>query len=132
MGTPLCILLVDDSRFFLELETQFLRNTPATILTTSSGEEALGLAREHRPSLVYMDMDMPGMTGVDCCRAFKEDPAIMEIPVVLIGNSNSVTDEHDARAPAGAGGSRGVALMSVVVVCFLTVSQQRKKVNVCC
>jgi CheY-like chemotaxis protein len=103
MGTPLCILLVDDSRFFLELETQFLRNTPATILTTSSGEEALGLAREHRPSLVYMDMDMPGMTGVDCCRSFKEDPAIMEIPVVLIGNSNSVTDEHDARAVGAQG-----------------------------
>ena len=98
MGTPLCILLVDDSKFFLELERQFLRNTPATILTASSGEEALSLAREHRPSLVFMDMDMPEMNGLDCCRAFKSDPNLQAIPIVLIGDKTSATDERDARA----------------------------------
>jgi len=98
MGTPLCILLVDDSKFFLELERQFLRNTPASILTASSGEEALSLAREHRPSLVFMDVDMPEMSGIACCRAFKADPDLQKIPVVLIGDKNSATDEPNARA----------------------------------
>lgn len=98
MGTPLCILLVDDSRFFLELEKQFLRNTPATVLTASSGEEALTLAREHRPSLVFMDIDMPGMNGLECCRTFKSDQDLRGIPIVLIGNKASPTDELDARA----------------------------------
>lgn len=98
MSTPLCILLVDDSKFFLELERQFLRNTPASILTASSGEEALSLAREHRPSLVFMDMDMPGMSGTVCCQAFKADPDLQSIPVILIGDKNSATDEANARA----------------------------------
>lgn len=98
MGTPLCILLVDDSKFFLELERQFLRNTPATILTASSGEEALTLAREHRPSLVFMDMDMPEMHGLDCCRKFKSDHDLKKIPIVLVGAMDSATDEQDARA----------------------------------
>ena len=98
MGTPLCILLVDDSKFFQELERQFLRNTPATILTASSGEEALFLAREHRPSLVFMDMDMPEMSGLDCCRAFKLDLDLQRIPIVLIGDKASATDEQNARA----------------------------------
>ena len=101
MGTPLCILLVDDSKFFLELERQFLRNTPATILSASSGEEALSLAREYRPSLVFMDMDMPEMNGADCCRAFKADRDLQKIPIVLIGEKVSATDEQKARA-AGA------------------------------
>jgi len=101
MSTPLCILLVDDSKFFLELERQFLRNTPATILTAWSGEEALSLAREHRPSLVFMDMDMPEMNGADCCRAFKADRDLQKIPIVLIGEKASAIDEQNARA-AGA------------------------------
>ena len=97
MGTPLCILLVDDSRFFLELEKNFLRNTPAAILTASSAEEALTMAREHRPSLVFMVMDMPDMSGLDCCREFKSDPDLQKIPVVLIGAKDSINDEPDAR-----------------------------------
>ncbi|MBW2689859.1 MAG: response regulator, partial [Deltaproteobacteria bacterium] len=96
MGTPLCILLVDDSKFFLELEKQFLRNTPATILTTTSGEEALLLAQEHRPSLVFMDMDMPDMDGLECCRTFKNDPELRQIPVILIGAKDSANDESNA------------------------------------
>ena len=74
MGSPLCILLVDDAKFFLELEKQFLKNTPATLLTASSGKEALEIAKESRPSLVFMDVDMPEMDGLDCCRQFKADP----------------------------------------------------------
>lgn len=101
MGTPLCILLVDESKFFLELERQFLRNTPATILTAASGEEALSLAKEHSPSLVFMAMNMLEMSGLDCLRTFKSDRALQEIPVILIGDSSSATDESDARA-AGA------------------------------
>ena len=101
MGTPLCILIVDDSKFFLELERQFLRNTPATILTASSGKEALSLAKEHRPSLVFMDMDMPEMSGLDCCRTFKSARDLQTVPIVLIGDKASDADESDARA-AGA------------------------------
>jgi len=101
MATPLCILLVDDSKFFLELERQFLRNTPSTILTASSGEEALSLAREHRPSLIFMDMDMPDLNGLDCCRTFKADQDLQAVPIVLIGDKTSGTNETDARS-AGA------------------------------
>ena len=96
MGSPLCILLVDDSRFFLELERQFLRNTPAAILTASSAEEALAVAKEHRPSLIFMDIDMPVMNGLDCCRTLKSDQGLQKIPVILIGDNASRTDETQA------------------------------------
>lgn len=98
MGTPLCILIVEDSKFFIELEKQFLRHTPATVLTAESTREALLLAREHRPSLVYMDVNVPEMNGFDCCRAFKSDSDLREIPVVLIGGDAPAVCEAKARA----------------------------------
>ncbi len=101
MVTPLCILLVDESRFFLELEKQFLRNTTSTILFASSGKEALELAREYRPSLVYMNMEMAGMSGLECCRVFKSDPELKNIPVILIGEKTVEAGESEART-AGA------------------------------
>lgn len=101
MTTPLCILLVDDSKFFLELERQFLRNTPATILLAASAEEAAAVAQKHLPSLIYMDVDMSGMNGFDCCRALKSDLQMQAIPVVLIGAKASAADAAIARV-AGA------------------------------
>jgi CheY-like chemotaxis protein len=102
MGTPLCILIVDDSKFFIELEKQFLRNTPATVLTADSAKRALSMAREHRPSLVFMDVDMPEMNGFDCCRIFKSDSDLREIPIVLIGGDDPVKDEAKAHASGAA------------------------------
>ena len=96
MGTPLCILLVDDSKFFLELEKQFLKSTPATLLTAESGQAALELANEYRPSLVFMDIDMPDMNGLECCRAFKSDEQLEKIPVVLIGDKDKDPGEEIA------------------------------------
>ena len=101
MVTPLCILLVDDSRFFLELEKQFLKNTPSTILVASSASEALELAREYLPSLIYMDIGLDGVSGLDCCRKIRSEDLLKDIPVILIGESDSATDEDDAKT-AGA------------------------------
>ena len=96
MVTPLCILLVDESKFFLELEKQFLKNTPSTILFALSSSEALNLAREYLPSLVYMDMKLSGTTGSDCCRQFNADGDLKDIPVILIGDGGSESDEQEA------------------------------------
>lgn len=98
MSTPLCILLVDDSRFFLELERHFLRNTQAKILTATNAEEGLGMAREYRPSLVYLDIDMPGTDGIEVCRTFKSDRELQSIPVVLLGDQKHPEHAEMARS----------------------------------
>ena len=100
MSTPLCILLVDDSPFFLSLERQFLRNTPASLLEARSAEEALALARSHRPSLVFMDIDMPGTDGLTCCRQFQADPELKAIPVILIGDA-ALPEQREQAVSAG-------------------------------
>lgn len=78
------ILLVDDSRFFLTIERQFLKNVPATLLEAQSAGQALELCRRQTPDLIYMASELPGTSGAECCRQLKADPRLGAIPVVLI------------------------------------------------
>lgn len=78
------VLLVDDTEFFLKMEKSFLRHIPATILTASNGAEALDVAVEHRPDLIYMDVQMPVMDGLSCLKIIKSNPALRSIPVIMV------------------------------------------------
>ncbi len=78
------ILLVDDVDFFLELEKDFLGNTPADIYTARNGLEALEFVKRQRPDVIFMDVTMPVMDGLTCCRTLKNDPELRSIPVVMV------------------------------------------------
>jgi CheY-like chemotaxis protein len=78
------ILLVDDERFFLSVQRDFLKGSPITILTATGGEEALRIAREQRPDLIYLDCRMPEMDGAACCSILKGDRDLRTIPVVMM------------------------------------------------
>ena len=78
------ILLVDDVDFFRVVMRDYFKRTPATVFTASSGEEAIELALSERPNLVYMDVNMPGMNGIEACRNIKSNPSLKDIPVLLV------------------------------------------------
>lgn len=88
MNASMQILLVDDSPFFLTIERRFLKKTPARILEARDGRQALSACRQHRPSLVYMALELPDLDGAACCRQMKTDPDLKEIPVVLVCEEN--------------------------------------------
>lgn len=83
MATPK-ILLVDDTKLFLKLEQEYLKQSAVIVLTAGNGQEALEIIRSNRPDLIFMDVNMPVMDGVTCCTAIKGDPALCSIPVVLV------------------------------------------------
>jgi CheY-like chemotaxis protein len=78
------ILLVDDVRLFLEIQKEFLQNSSVNVITAQNGVDALHAINKKRPDLIFMDLEMPEMNGVDCCRAIKSDPKSAGIPVVMI------------------------------------------------
>ena len=87
------ILLVDDTKLFLKLEREYLKQSSVVILTAENGRQALEIARNDRPDLIYMDLNMPEMDGAVCCAALKADPELRSIPVILVttaGMSESV------------------------------------------
>lgn len=91
------ILLVDDVNLMLELQKNFLRFSPVQVLTAGNGVEALQIARQERPDLIFMDINMPMMDGVTCCRSLKSDPELSSIPVVMVTTMGSTEDEARCR-----------------------------------
>jgi len=86
------ILIVDDSpteRFFL---ADLLSKRGYSVVTAENGEEALLKVRSEKPSLVVMDVVMPGTSGFQATRAIARDPATSSIPVILCTSKGAETD----------------------------------------
>ena len=89
---PQKILVVDDSpteRFFL---ADLLAKRGYEVVTAESGAEALAKIRSERPSLVVMDVVMPGASGFQVTRLMSRDPETQAIPVILCTSKDAETD----------------------------------------
>jgi uncharacterized protein (TIGR02266 family) len=78
------ILLVDDLLALIDLQRNYLKRTTCRILTARDGGEALRVCRLEKPDLVFLDAAMPGMDGIETCRAIKTDPVLRRIAVVIV------------------------------------------------
>ncbi|QWV97615.1 response regulator [Geomonas nitrogeniifigens] len=92
------ILLVDDLQMFLEIERDFFKHTDVNIVTARDGLEALEVVKSEKPSLVFMDLQMPNMDGAACCRAIRSHPDHADVPVVIISSTSVQQDKDDCLA----------------------------------
>jgi two-component system alkaline phosphatase synthesis response regulator PhoP len=77
------ILIVDDEAGIRLMVVRML-GEEYTVLEAADGEEAVTLTRLHKPSLVFMDILMPGKDGYSACHEIKTDPETRSIPVVMV------------------------------------------------
>jgi PAS domain S-box-containing protein len=94
------LLLVDDDPSAIQVMSRMLAQYPAQRFATS-GEVALRLAREAPPDLIVLDLDMPGMSGFDVCKALKSDPVLAQVPVIF-ATSHTTTALEIAALQTGA------------------------------
>jgi diguanylate cyclase (GGDEF)-like protein len=80
---PSDILLVDDTPERTQTMGHLLSGV-ALLRVATSGAAALQQARDDPPDLLVLDADLPGMSGHDVCQAMKADPALRDIPVILV------------------------------------------------
>ncbi len=78
------VLVIDDDPAVRDLMGRFLRKEGFGVLEATGGESGLALAREHRPDVITLDVLMPGMDGWAVLTALKNDPALAEIPVIMM------------------------------------------------
>jgi CheY-like chemotaxis protein len=78
------VLVIDDDPAFRDLVTRFLDREGFRIVTASDGDEGLIQARQVRPDLITLDVMMPGLDGWALLAALKAEPALAEIPVVML------------------------------------------------
>ena len=91
------VLLVDDVAFFRDVMRDYFRRTPVTLCFAGDGQEALDVAVREWPDLIYMDVAMPGMDGLEACRRLKANPRLAKIPVLLIFTPDRDASEEEVR-----------------------------------
>jgi CheY-like chemotaxis protein len=68
------------------------------IVEATNGREALALAKEQHPDLVVLDWTMPGMSGLEVLQAFRGDPAMVDIPVIMMTGRDDPSERAQVRA----------------------------------
>jgi CheY-like chemotaxis protein len=89
------LLIADDEDGVRTLVRMTLELDSFEILEATNGPRALELAREHRPDLIFLDVQMPGLSGIDVCRQLKESPQTTDIPVVMLTAKAQESDRQD-------------------------------------
>ncbi len=83
-GSAKTILLIDDQPFFLTVQQSMLQRHGYRVLAASDGPEGLAMAKQHKPDLILLDIEMPGMDGFTVCETLKQDRALRKIPVIIL------------------------------------------------
>ena len=83
------ILVVDDEVQIVRVLRGYLERAGFAVLTANDGREGLRLARQERPDLVILDLMLPGMDGLDVCRALRKDS---ELPIIMLTARVEETD----------------------------------------
>ena len=78
------ILVVDDEQDIQELVEYNLAKAGYEVSCVGSGEAALQAARTTPPDLIVLDLMLPGLDGLDCCRVLRSDPTTRNIPIVML------------------------------------------------
>jgi two-component system cell cycle response regulator DivK len=78
------VLIVEDNPRNLKLARDVLSHAGYDTLEAASAEEGLALAHERHPGVVLLDIQLPGMDGVQALRSLRADPATADIPVIAL------------------------------------------------
>ena len=86
------ILVVDDAQTDRELMARVVNASGHRAMIAIDGNEAVVLAKQFRPALIFLDVVMPGMDGFAACRQLARDPDTSAIPIVLVTTKSNESD----------------------------------------
>jgi two-component system, cell cycle response regulator DivK len=92
------VLIIEDNRANMTLAVFLLESAGHTVLTATDAEAGLKLARDERPNLILMDIQLPGMDGLEATALLKRDEATRAIPVIALTALAMKGDEERIRA----------------------------------
>jgi two-component system cell cycle response regulator DivK len=92
------ILIIEDNAANLKLAIFLLQSAGHTVLTAMDAEAGLRLARDEHPNLILMDIQLPGMDGLEAIALLKRDDATRAIPVIALTALAMKGDEARIRA----------------------------------
>lgn len=91
--TQQLVLIADDNEDVRNISKAILESRGFAVVQAENGEEAVEVARRHRPDLIFLDLTMPLMSGWEVAEALKGDPETESIPLVAITSSEPATEQ---------------------------------------
>ena len=119
-STGKCVLIVEDNELNMKLFHDLLEAHGYATLQTKDGMEALKLAREHRPDLILMDIQLPEVSGLEVTKWIKEDEELKSIPIIAVTAFAMKGDEEKIRE----GGCEDYLAKPISVTKFLPAVQR--------
>lgn len=113
--TPKTVLIVEDNELNMKLFHDLLDAHGYRTVQTRSGLDALALAREHKPDVILMDIQLPEVSGLEVTRWLKDDDALRDIPVIAVTAFAMKGDEDRIRS----GGCQAYISKPISVMTFL-------------
>ncbi|RON50029.1 putative bifunctional diguanylate cyclase/phosphodiesterase [Pseudomonas frederiksbergensis] len=86
------VLIVDDQVTDLRVLSTAVQDL-AEVYIAQNGQQALEIARQCRPDVVLLDIEMPGISGFEVCRALKSDPELLDAAVIFVSAHTQTADE---------------------------------------
>jgi CheY-like chemotaxis protein len=91
------VLIVDDDRFIRKLIATTLENVSQfELYEAADGLEAVEVARREHPAIVFLDVDMPALDGIEACRLLRADQATSDTTIVMLTAAHGDTVESKA------------------------------------
>ena len=109
------VLIVEDNELNMKLFHDLLSAHGYRTVQTRNGLDAISLAREHRPDLILMDIQLPEVSGLEVTKWLKEDEDLREIPVIAVTAFAMKGDEERIRS----GGCEAYVSKPISVMTFL-------------
>ncbi|MER0239181.1 response regulator [Fulvimarina sp. MAC8] len=91
------VMIVEDNELNMKLFRDLIEAYGYETIQTRSGLNAVDLAREHRPDLILMDIQLPEISGLDVTQQLKADPELQRIPVIAVTAFAMKGDEERIR-----------------------------------
>lgn len=86
------ILIVEDEEDIIELISYSLKKEGFSVNSLTSGSQVLNEVGKNRPDVILLDLMLPGMDGLDVCRALKQKEATRDIPIIMISAKSDDVD----------------------------------------
>ena len=117
---PKKVLIVEDNELNMKLFHDLLEAQAYETLETREGLSALSLARQHRPDLILMDIQLPEISGLEVTKWLKDDDQLAAIPVIAVTAFAMKGDEEKIRE----GGCEAYIAKPISVANFLETVQR--------
>jgi two-component system, sensor histidine kinase ChiS len=91
-NTPCTVIAIDDEPINLQIIQNYLKQEQVRVITAESGNDILTLIATHQPSLILLDIMMPGLNGYEICKIIRSHYSSLELPIIFISAKNRIND----------------------------------------